>query len=109
MEDKKYPVPEDGAFVYGLFMEGARWCRSEDIFLVDWSEIHFPRLIFSCFKPEYMQTKSNKWFFREIKEIEESKPKVLFDEMPRIMLKPCKKEELPTIQSYDCPGKFLNV
>ena len=48
-------------------------------------------------------------FFREIKEIEESKPKVLFDEMPRIMLKPCKKEELPTIQSYDCPGMYLNV
>ena len=47
--------------------------------------------------------------FREIKEIEESKPKVLFDEMPRIMLKPCKKEELPTIQSYDCPGMYLNV
>merc|ERR1719402_1741247 len=66
MEDKKYPVPEDGAFVYGLFMEGARWCR-------------------------------------EIKEIEESRPKVLFDNMPRIMLKPCKKEELPTISSYDCP------
>jgi len=29
--------------------------------------------------------------------------------MPRIMLKPCKKEELPTIQSYDCPGTYLKT
>ena len=89
MEDKKYPVPEDGAFVYGLFMEGARWCRW-DFLLV---QVKMCEIL----------------FFREIKEIEESKPKVLFDEMPRIMLKPCKKEELPTIQSYDCPGMYLNV
>jgi len=66
MEDKKYPVPEDGAFVHGLFMEGARWCRN-------------------------------------IKEIEESHPKVLFDIMPRIWLRPCKREDLPNNPSYECP------
>ena len=70
MEDKKYPVPEDGAFVHGLFMEGARWCRN-------------------------------------IKEIEESHPKVLFDIMPRIWLRPCKREDLPNNPSYECPGTFL--
>ena len=103
MEDKKYPVPEDGAFVYGLFMEGARWCRWDTFS----PEGGFFLRVFSTFisSPKIYE----KWFFREIKEIEESKPKVLFDEMPRIMLKPCKKEELPTIQSYDCPGMYLNV
>ena len=27
MEDKDYNQPDDGAFVYGLYLEGARWCR----------------------------------------------------------------------------------
>ena len=80
MEDKKYPVPEDGAFIYGLFLEGARWSRS----------VCF---IFFKLTPR----------FREIKEIDESHPKVLFDTMPRIWLRPCKKDEISKAPSYDCP------
>ena len=66
MEDKTYPVPDDGAFIHGLFLEGARWSR-------------------------------------EIKEVDESHPKVLFDVMPRIWLRPCKKDEISTAPSYNCP------
>lgn len=31
MEDIDYNKPDDGAFVYGLYLEGARWCRDKKL------------------------------------------------------------------------------
>ena len=47
--------PEDGAYVYGLFMDGARWCR-------------------------------------DTREIADSLPKVLFDELPVVRAGEGKRE-----------------
>lgn len=66
MEDKDYNSPDDGAFIYGLYLEGARWCRDTQL-------------------------------------MAESRPKILFDYMPKIWLRPCKKADLPTVPSYSCP------
>ncbi|XP_046326217.1 dynein axonemal heavy chain 3-like [Haliotis rufescens] len=58
--------PEDGAYVYGLFLEGARWDR------------------------EKMQ-------------IGESLPKILFDSIPVIWLKPNENAKFKAVPSYSCP------
>ncbi|ESO89088.1 hypothetical protein LOTGIDRAFT_210054 [Lottia gigantea] len=66
-EEKEMTVkPENGAFVYGLFLEGARWDREKMV-------------------------------------IGESKPKILFDTIPVILLKPNKTDQFTNIPSYDCP------
>lgn len=62
----KYTEPEDGAYVYGMFIEGARWNR--DTHLID-----------------------------------ESYPKCITDAMPKILLKPMKKQDIPDNQVYECP------
>lgn len=58
--------PADGVYVYGLFLEGARWDRTK----------------------QYLQ---------------EPLPRVLYDQMPLIWLKPIKKEDLKAHHSYNCP------
>ncbi|XP_054282731.1 dynein axonemal heavy chain 7-like [Macrosteles quadrilineatus] len=58
--------PEDGVYVYGLFLEGARWN----------AKIHA---------------------------LDESLPKVLYDSMPFMWLKPIKKDELEVQSVYKCP------
>ncbi|XP_048589777.1 dynein axonemal heavy chain 3-like isoform X2 [Nematostella vectensis] len=58
--------PEDGVYVKGLFMEGARWDRS-------------------------------------IKQIGESLPKILYDPVPSIWIKPAEIAELTNTDSYFCP------
>ncbi|KAK3579500.1 hypothetical protein CHS0354_028322 [Potamilus streckersoni] len=58
--------PDDGAFVYGLFMEGARWDR-------------------------------------EGMKIGESLPKILFDPIPVIWLKPNRMANFTVSQTYKCP------
>ncbi|XP_067934548.1 dynein axonemal heavy chain 3-like [Watersipora subatra] len=58
--------PRDGAYIVGLFMEGARWDR-------------------------------------EAQSIEESLPKILYDPMPVIWLRPGKKSEITHGNSYECP------
>ena len=55
-----------GAYVDGMFVDGARWCRENKVFA-------------------------------------ESTPKILFDTMPMIWMKPMKKLEIPDAQIYWCP------
>jgi len=65
--EKEMPEkPEDGAFVYGLFIEGARWDREK-----------------MC--------------------IAESMPKILFDSIPVIWLKPNRRSEFEDKPHYNTP------
>jgi len=67
MEDKDYKnPPDDGAYIYGLFLEGARWDR-------------------------------------KTKKLTESIPKALHDPMPKILLIPCRKTDIPEKQCYLSP------
>uniref|UniRef100_A0A1B0G0Q9 Dynein heavy chain n=1 Tax=Glossina morsitans morsitans TaxID=37546 RepID=A0A1B0G0Q9_GLOMM len=60
------PPPDDGVFVYGVFLEGARWDRVKN-----------------C--------------------LAESLPRELFDRMPVIWMKPCKRNDLKEKHVYPCP------
>ncbi|XP_078488802.1 dynein axonemal heavy chain 7 isoform X2 [Ciona intestinalis] len=67
LEDKEYKTPpDDGAYIYGLYVEGARWDR-------------------------------------KAKRLAESIPKSLHDPMPKILLVPSKKSDIPEKPSYLAP------
>lgn len=59
-------APDDGVYIYGLFLEGARWDRVKQ-----------------C--------------------LQDPTPRVLYDNMPLIWLKPIKKENLKPKHSFNCP------
>lgn len=65
-EKEMYLAPEDGAYVSGLFLEGARWSRDHHV-------------------------------------IAESLPKILFDPLPVIWLKPNNINMFTLKQTYSCP------
>ena len=58
--------PEDGAYIYGLFVDGARWDRKAGL-------------------------------------LAEQYPKILYDPMPIIWVKPIKISDLKVESSYECP------
>ncbi|XP_052747260.1 dynein axonemal heavy chain 7 [Bicyclus anynana] len=58
--------PDEGVYIYGLFMEGARWNMSAYV-------------------------------------VDESLPKVLYDDFPPVWLIPLKREDIPTDVFYNCP------
>lgn len=64
--DSMSEAPDDGAYIYGLFVDGARWDRSKGI-------------------------------------LAEQMPKVLYDTMPVIWIKPVRIADLKTGHSYECP------
>ncbi|KAI9097032.1 dynein heavy chain and region D6 of dynein motor-domain-containing protein [Phlyctochytrium arcticum] len=59
-------APENGLYVYGLYLEGARWNKEKNT-------------------------------------IVESLPKILYDSLPVIWLKPCRLSERQTRSTYECP------
>ncbi|CAF3510924.1 unnamed protein product [Rotaria socialis] len=66
-EDNDMPnKPDDGAYIKGLFLEGARWNKTTRV-------------------------------------IDESLPKVLFDALPIIWLRPGITENFATVNTYSCP------
>jgi dynein heavy chain len=67
LDDKDYKdPPDDGAYIKGLFVDGARWDR-------------------------------------KIRQLNESLPKALYDPMPVIWIKPCRRSELPDKSTYTAP------
>ena len=59
-------APKDGAYIYGLYVDGARWDRQEGV-------------------------------------LAEQSPKILYDQMPIIFIKPIKVLDLKVVSSYECP------
>jgi dynein heavy chain len=67
LDDKDYKdPPDDGAYIKGLFVDGARWDR-------------------------------------KLRQLNESLPKALYDPMPVIWIKPCRRSELPDKSTYTAP------
>ncbi|XP_070594569.1 LOW QUALITY PROTEIN: dynein axonemal heavy chain 12 [Erythrolamprus reginae] len=65
-KDTSKTAPEDGVFINGLFLDGARWDREKGL-------------------------------------LDEQHPKILFDAMPIIWIKPAKTSEIQKSNAYVCP------
>uniref|UniRef100_A0A803T0M9 Dynein axonemal heavy chain 12 n=1 Tax=Anolis carolinensis TaxID=28377 RepID=A0A803T0M9_ANOCA len=65
-QDTSNVAPEDGVYIHGLFLDGARWDRAQGL-------------------------------------LSEQYPKILFDMMPIIWIKPTKKSDIKKTNAYMCP------
>jgi len=83
--NKSDEAPQDGAYIFGLYLDGARWNGDAYLSLIS------------------QKNKQTNFVFSSSGLLDEQFPKILYDPVPIIWVKPIKTNDLTTQDTYECP------